>query len=352
MKLIRLPLICLATVLTLYIGAVVISSAIFGYFGVGRALDVSSPSTYAVFGDTGFSADVYNRLPLAKPGDHIVLIGASNMVPIPTNIVASRLGHGAVSNMSIDGSTVQDWPRIVSLAYEMISKADYRHTTFVAGVWYGTFLSEGASVTSPLNNELTRFGIYKHDRTGRVILAIPQSMLPIALLGVRPFILSSRIWESLGYANLTVSRAALSGSKIAGGADVFSRNVAVVDTAARRAMLLDLRNTQPHAVANNAFVALGDLAQTISQSGGRLVIVDLPIPSWHAQGAPAFADYQKRKGFFLQQILQIPGVSYVNMQSGFPDDDFYDSVHPKPIAAVAWAKRIGDGIRGAIGSPD
>ena len=80
------------------------------------------------------------------------------------------------------------------------------------------------------------------------------------------------------------------------------------------------------------------------------MIVDLPLPSWHARGVNAFADYQRRKWTFYGAMLRIRDVSYINLQQGFPDDGFYDSIHPKPKAAEEWAIRMAVGLRSQLES--
>lgn len=99
------------------------------------------------------------------------------------------------------------------------------------------------------------------------------------------------------------------------------------------------------------FAVLDQIVDRITREGDRAIIVDLPIPHWHADGVPMFAAYQRDKLQGFSSALSHEGAGYLNLQSSLVDDDFYDSVHQKPLAArklshlivAATVKR--DGLR-------
>src|SRR5262249_12476029 len=58
----------------------------------------------------------------------------------------------------------------------------------------------------------------------------------------------------------------------------------------------------PGPLADEQFHVLDRMVRKIAQSGSRILIVDLPIPRWHAQASPYFADYQTRKAPYLAAL--------------------------------------------------
>lgn len=88
------------------------------------------------------------------------------------------------------------------------------------------------------------------------------------------------------------------------------------------------------------FGDLVNLARRVSAAGSKLIVVDLPLPSWHANGVPYFQQYQRRKQPFIAELGKLDRVTYANMQKGFPDEEFYDSAHPRPKATWRWSERL------------
>jgi hypothetical protein len=79
----------------------------------------------------------------------------------------------------------------------------------------------------------------------------------------------------------------------------------------------------------------------ILAAGGRVVLVDMPIPRWHAQGSPLYADYAQRMASLLPALAAREGVAVLRLQ-GDDDDDFSDEVHPKPRVTQRWAEALAE----------
>jgi hypothetical protein len=57
-----------------------------------------------------------------------------------------------------------------------------------------------------------------------------------------------------------------------------------------------------------------------------------------------FSDLLKVQGF--STALSHEGASYLDLQFSLGEDDFYDSVHPKPAAAIKLSRLIGEASMG------
>src|SRR5262249_37696574 len=106
-------------------------------------------------------------------------------------------------------------------------------------------------------------------------------------------------------------------------------------------------------LADEQFEVLGRLVHRIVESGSQILIVDLPIPRWHSQASPYYADYQERKKTVLSEIRGLDGVFYMNMQDADADRDYYDDAHPKRAATKVWCTRLSGVLNPIIGgTPD
>ena len=110
------------------------------------------------------------------------------------------------------------------------------------------------------------------------------------------------------------------------------RNATVMTEEEKKLALQYWRDSikRPDTLADEQFDVLDRLVRDILSSGQQVVLVDLPIPQWHAARSPYFAYYQKRKQSILQAFADKPGFHYLNMQDLNNDPDFSDEVHPKP----------------------
>jgi hypothetical protein len=86
----------------------------------------------------------------------------------------------------------------------------------------------------------------------------------------------------------------------------------------------------------------------ILAQGSRVVLVDLPIPRWHAGRSPLYREYLRRKLMLLLDLEARAEFSYLEMNDLNGDPDFSDEVHPKPRVTRQWAARIA-GLISAVG---
>jgi hypothetical protein len=108
---------------------------------------------------------------------------------------------------------------------------------------------------------------------------------------------------------------------------------------------------QPQGVLHNEqFERLKTLITKVRSYGFRVVVVDMPLPSWHREKSPFFAPYQTKLRDALASHLDSSTVEFVSLADAIPDDEFRDSVHPKEEAATHWASVLMEHLR-ALPSP-
>jgi len=236
--------------------------------------------------------------------------------------------------MAISNGTPRDFGKIAQLAYEAVPQGSHKNLTFVLGVWYGTFVRDLAVDFQVTDREALRYGLYKASADNGLEPTFPPSMLRPVLVGARPFLLMTTLYDGVILSGRLLYEPSLRTGDL---------NLAPVTDAMRReAIRLRLANGP---LEDRYFRELADVARMISSKGSRLVIVDLPIPGWHSSAVPYFKDYQKRKLPEFATLTRLPGVSYLNMQDGFSDAEFFDSVHARPQATANFCERLAPSLR-------
>ena len=340
MALPRFLLISALSMLVLYGLSVMLSTAAYRGFGLDQQLDTGSRASDLTFGTLGASAVVYNRRPLIRNGPQVILIGSSNFQHYSANAIASEMPGISASNMAVDGSNLEDFELVVNLAYEALPASSSDKHTFVFGLWYGDFFAGDGVGREALNGELTRYGLYQKVEDDRAVLKIPRSKLPVVVATLRPLIIMQRAWETLTAASTSVVKDILGQSHPA-AIDFAAQDQAAGPGEAEKGALIGLRSAAGTRVDDVVLAKLMPIAQRISDAGDRLVLVDLPLPRWHAEAIPAATDYSRRKQAYFAPVLRLPGIYYLDMEGSATDEDFYDSVHLRPKACIGLAHRLG-----------
>jgi hypothetical protein len=340
MALPRFLLMSALSMLLLYGLSAIVSTAAYHEFGLDQQLDTGSRASDLTFGALGASAVVYNRAPLVRNGPQVILVGSSNFQHYSANAIASEMPGISASNMAVDGSNVADFELVVNLAYEVLPASSSDRHTFVFGLWYGDFFAGDGVGREALNGELTRYGLYQKVKDDRAILKIPQSALPVAVATLRPLIVMHRAWETLTGVSTFVAEDIL-GQSHPPAIDLAGQDEAASLGEAEKQMLIERRSAGGTQVGDDVLAKLMPVAKRISDAGDRLVLVDLPLPRWHAEAVPAAADYARRKQSYFAEVLRLPGVYYLNMEGSATDEDFYDSVHVRPKTCIGLAHRLG-----------
>jgi hypothetical protein len=282
-----------------------------------------------------------DRLATASP--KLLVLGASNsLVGFKQRELAPLLPDREVHNLSVGGSNVTQLAQIVDLVREVQTPAQRARSTFVLGLWYGVFASDQARWNTPdrhagdtdIDIERYRYGFCRRSEGGAVPLLPPRYLRTGAAL-IHPYLVADQLAR-----DVTQSlRERLQGKppKLTDR----ERNARVVSEPERRRHLAFWRSYMGDVdrLSEASFERLLGLVDTIVADGGRVVLVDMPIPRWHAQGSRLHADYKQRMASLLPELEARPGVAVLRL-SGDDDDDFSDEVHPKPRVTARWAQAL------------
>lgn len=285
-----------------------------------------------------------NRAAVRPDASRIVFVGASNtVVGFKQGEVQPLVPSSEVDNLSVGGSNMTQVAQIVELVQDLQDPAARRRTTFVIGMWYGMFVQDGFRWATPdrhkgdtdIDIERYRYGFYRRSDTGpRQIL--PSRELPLGVMLIHPYL----VFDELSRRASKGFRERLSG-KPPRRTDA-ERNASMVPEA-DRVFALNYWREQMHSdgpIAEEQFLVLRNLIARILAQGSKAVLVDLPIPHWHAERSPYYANYLNRKKALLSDLQGQPGFNYLEMADQNDDLDFSDEVHPKPRVTPLWATQV------------
>jgi hypothetical protein len=305
-------------------------------------------------GDSIFMTDpkyvFLNRAAVRPDASRIVFVGASNTaVGFKQREVQQLVPSSEVDNLSVGGSNLTQVAQIVELVQDLQDPAARRRTTFVIGIWYGMFVPDEFRWATPdrhkgdtdIDIERYRYGFYRRTDSGpRQIL--PANELSMGVMLLRPYL----VFDELSRAASKRLRDRLHG-KPPRRTDA-QRNASIVPEA-DRLLALKYWEDQMHsdgAIEEEQFLVLRDLIARILAQGSKAVLVDLPIPEWHAERSPFYASYLSRKNSLLSVLQGKPGFSYLEMAGQNDDLDFSDEVHPKPRVTPLWAAQVASFLQG------
>ena len=308
-------------------------------------------------GDTIFMTDpkyvFLNRAALRPDAPRIVFVGASNtVVGFKQREVQPLLSNAEVDNLSVGGSNMTQIAQVVDLVQDLQGSAARRRTTFVIGIWYGMFTQDGFRWDTPdrhkgdtdIDIERYRYGFYQRTENGHKQI-LPSNELQLGVALIHPYL----VFDELSRLASKELRDRMFGRPpVRTDAE---RNASVVSEADKEAAMKYWRD-QMHSngtIAEEQFVILRDLIDRIRTQGSRVVLVDLPIPRWHAERSPFYADYLKHKKALLSTVEGRDGIAYLEMVGQNSDIDFSDEVHPKPRVTRQWAARVAALISAAGG---
>ncbi len=284
-----------------------------------------------------------SRSRLNTDTDKLLVLGASNaLVGFKQGELAELLPGREVHNISVSGSNITQLAQIVDLVHEVQAPGARRRDTFVLGLWYGVFASDQARWHTPdrhagdtdIDLERFRYGFYRRSEGGAKAV-LPPRLLSTGAALVHPYL----VLDLLARDATQSLRERLSGKppKLTDAA----RNARITTPAEQQQYLAFWRRYMGSvdALSDAPFETLVRTVEKIVAEGGRVVLVDMPIPRWHAQGSPLHADYRQRMDELLPRLAQRDGVAVLRMHDD-AEQDFSDEVHPKPRVTAAWAREL------------
>jgi hypothetical protein len=286
-----------------------------------------------------------NRIP------KMLLIGASNIqAGLRPNELQTYFPTFEIHNLAIGSSNVTQIKQIVDLVQEAIPNDV--PVVFVLGIWYGLFIDnelKWKGKPTSIETEMLRFGLYEKSEMGlQPTLSIRQANSVIHFL--HPFILISKTFLEFKTWLFNFQEKLIKiFLKQEFSISVFiSKEKVVFDEQAQQDALTGWKqyfNSSSSTLFHEQFEVLVELSKIFKQSHNRLIIVDLPIPTWHMEGSEQFKKYQQVKINYLKDICNLEQVKYVNLQHMSNNDAFYDSTHPLPSVSKLWSQQFYEKIR-------
>lgn len=331
----------LAALAALYGVALAVSLAVVPAFDTGTRLDSARAGSSLFMTEPKYV--FLGRGRLDTPDDKVLLVGASNtLAGLRQQEVQALVPGAAVHNLAVGGSNLTQVAQIVDLVREVQSPEARRHSTYVIGLWYGLFADDGVrwhaedrhAGDTDMDIERYRYGFYRRTDHGPVPL-LPPAQLDKGVTLIHPYLVLDRTAR-----DVTRSLRGFIAAKPKVITDA-ERNAVVLSDAEKQKYLAFWRNYMGNVdtLPDAQFDTLARLVDTILADGGKVVLVDMPIPHWHAKGAVLAADYRKRTGALFSQWQARPGVTLV-AAADVDDNDFSDEVHPKPRVTERWAQHL------------
>jgi hypothetical protein len=285
-----------------------------------------------------------NRAALQPTLPRVVVVGASNsVVGLKQRELQSLMPHAEVDNLSVGGSNMTQIAQIVDLVQDLQDAEARRRTTYVIGMWYGMFTQNSFRWETPdrhkgdtdINIEQYRYGFYRRTENGPKQI-LPTDKLQFGVILIHPYLVFDQAsrWASEAMRYRFAGRPPHRTDA--------ERNATIV-SAPDRESALKYWHEQMHSdgsIADEQFVVLKDLILRTVAQGSKVVLVDLPIPRWHAESSPFYPEYLRQKNLLLDALQGKAGVAYLDMTDENSDLDFSDEVHPKPRVTQQWASRV------------
>jgi hypothetical protein len=287
------------------------------------------------------------RSALNTTTDKVIMVGASNVVVGFKQAQVQKLVPSAqVNNLGVGGSNITQIRQIVDLVQEVQTPEAREHNTFVIGIWYGLFADDAVrwntddrhAGDTDIDIERYRYGFFRRSDRGPVAL-LPARYLDVGTTLIHPYL----VLDSWARDVTSGLRQHLSGhDKVITDEQ---RNATILSEAEKQHYLdfwADYMGHKP--LSGQQFGVLQTLVNTVVANGGHVILVDLPLPAWHARRSPYFAEYQQQKQALFASLAHEPQVSMVEMRGENSDENFSDEVHPKPRVAVAWAQQLASAL--------
>lgn len=281
-----------------------------------------------------------NRSAVASTAPKIILLGASNIVVgfKPAQLQPYLPGI-EVHNLAVGGSNMTQVGQIVDLVQELQGHEAMHNTTYVIGMWYGMFAQDSVRWTSPdrhagdtdIDIERYRYGFFRRTKHGPEHV-LPPRYLDAGVTLIYPYLALDRFVreETHGLRDMIAPRERMRTD---------AERDATIVSAAQKVEMLRYWDTQLKTrgdLADEQFDKLSATIEKILRSGGRVMLVDLPIPKWHAARSPYMNSYRLHRQQLLAHFAGRPGFRYFD-KLGDDDLDFSDEVHPKPRIAAHWS---------------
>jgi hypothetical protein len=286
-----------------------------------------------------------SRSQLNNSDDKLILLGASNVLAgfRPAQL-QGQLPSVQVHNLAIGGANMTEVKQMVDLVLEVQTPQARQHNVFVMGVWYGLFADDRARWYTPdrfpgdtdLDIERYRYGFYRRTAAGPAPL-LPAQWLDTGVTLIKPFLLVDRLARDAG-------KLVRRGGKPVATAEAGQPGAPNVERQRQYLAFWDDYMGHSGQLADAPFELLSRTITTIRESGGKVVLVDLPLPSWHASASAYDRSYRQHVQKLRQRLDGNAGVAFLSLRDADQPEDFSDEVHPRPPVAARWAQRLAEAL--------
>ncbi len=172
-------------------------------------------------------------------------------------------------------------------------------------MWYGMFTQDSFRWTTPdrhkgdtdIDIERYRYGFYRRSETGPKQI-LPSDELQLGVTLIRPYL----VFDALSRLASKALRDRLSG-RPPSRTDA-ERNATIFSEADKDAAMNYWRDQMHNdgTIDEEQFIVLRNLIGRAVARGSRVVLVDLPIPRWHAERSPFYPSYLMHKKDLLSAL--------------------------------------------------
>jgi hypothetical protein len=284
---------------------------------------------------------------LNNPAEKAILVGASNTGQgFIQKTVQSKLACAKVSNLAVGGANISEVKQIIDLVHQVQRPADWSSNTFVIGVWYGMFIDSDTKYSDPdrhrgetdIDLEKYRYGFYRRTPEGPVA-RLAANWLDAGVLAIRPILVIEKIAREIR-AGVNVLRTGRRSAQLSEA----ERDAGSLSEQGKKKAL----DYWKESMGTKGEISLGQMAllkdtiDTLLGAGERVVLVDLPLPTWHRDASPFQRGYEQAFADISGQFAGRRNFVLMSMSDLNSEQDYYDEAHPKRHLANVWSVRLGN----------
>lgn len=267
----------------------------------------------------------------------VIVLGASNAdIELRPQVLGQTVRCAPIDNLSIGNENITELAQTAQIALGNRQYAGPTSDVYVLGIWFGLFGDSKPRWNGPgrehnetdLDLEFQRYGNYRksgdfyESRFGPAYESLLNSL-------VSPFALFEKISRetTAQMRNFFFIRPDSRTDE--------EREAAVVSDAEKEAAIVYWQRqlgSKEH-LAPAQFDLLAKTITMLSQGRNKVVVVDLPIPSWWDAAVPMAREYKDRLAAMERTFADDGSVKFISLDRFDKPEYFSDEVHAKPSIA-------------------
>jgi hypothetical protein len=199
---------------------------------------------------------------------------------------------------------------------------------------------------SNIDIERYRYGFDVRSKNGPKSVVTPQ-LLRAGLVAIYPFVAMDRLARDL---TLKLRQRVLGKVALLNKTEAERNSAQLSSSDKADAIVYWRKQVDASTLGGRQFTELERTVSEITKSGAKVLVVNLPIPHWHSEISPFYAEYIRRWNAFAAQMKNRPDVSLLDMRDMNDDSNFSDEVHPRPKFVSQWDLRLTEALKPLVGS--